>query len=272
MTTVVEDAALMMEIIGQHCTHDSTSLNLAPDNILENLPSDLKGKKIGVPWQFLEQLNPEPKAVFNQSLEILKGLGAEIVEVDLDVLKHSLAVYYIVACAEASTNLARFDGIRYGIRAKDAKTLEEVYDLSKEEGFGTEVKRRIMMGTYVLSKGYQDAYYKKAQKVRALMVQKYREAFNQCDLIATPVSPFAAFEIGAKKDPIQMYLEDIYTIGINLAGLPAVSVPAGLSKSGLPMGLQLIGAPTTDKLVLQSAYAFETVSGLKNRLPELAHA
>ena len=146
-----------------------------------------------------------------------------------------------------------------------------MYDFSKEEGFGPEVKRRILLGTYVLSKGYADAYYKKAQKVRALMVQKYREAFKKCDFIASPVSPFAAFELGAKKDPIQMYLEDIYTIGINLAGLPAISVPAALSKEGLPMGLQLIGPQLADANVIRAAHAFESISGLKNRLPEFAN-
>lgn len=267
----VEDVALVMEVIGKHCDRDSTSLPNPPENILGTFAPHLKGKKIGVSWEFLADLAPESKAIFMQSLEKLKSLGAEIVDIDLSILKHSLSVYYIVACAEASTNLARFDGIRYGVRSAKAKTLNEVYDYSKEEGFGPEVKRRILLGTYVLSKGYADAYYKKAQKVRALMVQKYKEAFKKCDLVASPVSPFAAFELGAKKDPIQLYLEDIYTISINLAGLPAISVPAALSKEGLPMGLQLIGPPLADAEVIRAAHAFETISGQKNKVPEFAN-
>lgn len=251
------DSALVMEILGRHCEKDSTSLPSPAESILPKLTGDIQGFKIGVPWQFLDGLAEEPKKVFMNALDKLKSLGCEIVDVDLSILKYSLAAYYIVACAEASTNLARFDGIRYGNRSQKAKNLDEVYDLSRDEGFGSEVKKRIMLGTYVLSKGYQDAFYKKAQKVRALMVKKYQEAFNKCDLIATPTSPFVAFEMGSIKDPIQMYLEDIYTISINLAGVPAVSIPSGNSAEGLPMGLQLIGPQTQDARVLQAAYAFE---------------
>ena len=271
MTPTVEDAALLMEVIGKHCERDSTSMDIPPEEIIGAFTPDLKNKKIGVPWEFLDKLADEPKAAFMASLEKLKGLGAEIVDVDLSILKYSLGTYYIVACAEASTNLARFDGIRYGLRSKRAKTLDEVYDFSKEEGYGAEVKRRIIMGTYVLSKGYQDAFYQKAQKVRALIIEHYKRAFSKCDLVATPVSPFAAFEIGTIHDPIQIYLEDIYTISINLAGLPAISVPAALTKTGLPMGLQLIGPHRADRHVLNAAHAFEAVSGLKNRMPELAN-
>lgn len=271
MTPTVEDAALLMEVIGKHCDRDSTSLDIPPEEIVKTLATNLKGKKIGVPWQFLEQLSQEPKAAFMESLEKLKSLGAEIVDIDLSILKYSLGTYYIVACAEASTNLARFDGIRYGVRSKQAKTLDEVYTFSKEEGYGAEVKRRIIMGTYVLSKGYQDAFYQKAQKVRALIIEHYKRAFAKCDLVATPCSPFAAFEIGTIHDPIQIYLEDIYTISVNLAGLPGISVPAALTKTGLPMGLQLIGPHMADRLVLDAAHAFEAISGLKNRMPELAN-
>ena len=181
---------------------------------------------------------------------------------DLSILKYSLPVYYILATAEASTNLARFDGIRYGVRSPRAQTLDEVYDFSKNEGFGKEVKRRILLGTFVLSAGYQDAYYKKAQKIRTLLIQSYQEAFKKCDMVASPVSPFAAFEIGSIKDPLQMYLEDIYTIGINLAGLPAISIPAGFSKDGKPMGLQLIGPQKQDVRVLQTSKAFEQATAL----------
>ncbi|MCB1113636.1 MAG: Asp-tRNA(Asn)/Glu-tRNA(Gln) amidotransferase subunit GatA, partial [Chlamydiia bacterium] len=252
-----KDAALMMEILGRPCEKDSTSLPKPEEEMLSSFDGNIQGMKIGVPWEFLDGLAEEPKKVFMAALERFKSMGCEIVDVDLSILKYSLATYYIVSSAEASTNLARFDGIRYGIRSEKAKTLDEVYDLSREEGFGPEVKRRIMLGTFVLSKGYQDAYYSKAQKVRALMVQKYAEAFEKCDLVATPTSPFAAFEIGSVKDPLQMYLEDIYTISINLAGLPAVSIPSGKTEKGLPLGLQLIGPQMEDKRVLKTADAFE---------------
>lgn len=267
--TTVSDTALLMEVLGRHCKHDSTSLAHGPEEYLSGFTGSVKGKKIGVPRQFLENLAEEPRAVFQKSLEILQDRGAEIVDVDLSILKYSIAVYYILATAEASTNLARFDGIRYGNRSPQARTLDEVYDLSKEEGFGPEVKRRIMLGTFVLSAGYQDAYYRKGQKVRTLIMQAYKKAFTQCDLIATPVSPFAAFEIGAIKDPLQMYLEDIYTIGINLAGLPAVSIPNGFSREGKPMGLQLIGPQKQDRLVLQTAHALEKDLPYALEIPEL---
>lgn len=266
----IADTAVVMEVIGRHCEKDSTSFNAPQENYLDFLNKSLEGFKIGVPWQFLEQLEPEAKAHFNQSLETLKGLGATIVDVDLSILKYALGTYYILATAEASTNLARFDGIRYGVRSPRAKTLEEVYDFSKEEGFGAEVKRRILLGTYVLSAGYQDAYYKKAQKMRTLIIQKYKDAFAKCDLVATPVSPFPAFEIGAIKDPLQMYLADIYSISINLAGIPAVSVPSGFSKDGKPIGLQLMGPQKQDSKVLHAAYAFERATPYHTAMPEIA--
>jgi aspartyl-tRNA(Asn)/glutamyl-tRNA(Gln) amidotransferase subunit A len=269
ITTTTADTALMLEVIGKHCERDSTSYQAPQEKYLTELSGTIKGMRIGVPWEFLEQLAPEPKEIFTKSLDVLKELGAQIVEVDLSILKYSLAVYYILATAEASTNLARFDGIRYGVRSSRAKTLDEVYDFSKEEGFGHEVKRRILLGTYVLSAGYQDAYYKKAQKVRTLLIQRYKEAFEKCDLIATPVSPFTAFEIGAIQDPLQMYLEDIYTIGSNLAGLPAISVPGGFSKGGKPIGLQLIGPQMQDARVLRGADAFEKATRYSSAVPEL---
>jgi aspartyl-tRNA(Asn)/glutamyl-tRNA(Gln) amidotransferase subunit A len=268
LTTTCEDAALIMEILGRHCERDSTSYPAPQENYHEKLKGGIQGMRIGVPWEFLDQLAPEPKQVFKTALATLESLGAQIVEVDLSILKYSLAVYYILATAEASTNLARFDGIRYGHRSANAQTLDEVYELSKEEGFGAEVKRRILLGTYVLSAGYQDAYYKKAQKVRTLLIQKFKETFKQCDLVATPTSPFTAFEIGAIKDPLQMYLEDIYAIGINLAGLPAISVPEGFSKEGKPLGLQLIGPQMEDARVLKAAYTFEKATQYHLAIPE----
>lgn len=254
-TTTVKDAALVMEVIGQHCEKDSTSLISSPD--VYSFSKNLKGIKIGVPYQFLEGLQEDQRELFNKSLTVLKELGSEIVDVDLSILKYSIAVYYIISTAEASTNLARFDGIRYGVRSPKAKTLDEVYEFSKEEGFGPEVKRRILLGTYVLSSGFQDAYYKKAQKVRTLMIQHCNEAFKKCDLIAMPTSPFAAFEAGSIKDPLQMYLADIYTIAANLAGIPSISVPGGFTKDCKPIGFQLMGAQKCDVRVMQGAYAYE---------------
>lgn len=270
LTLTAADAALVMEVLGQHCEKDSTSLKWSAEDYLNLLNKDLKGIKIGVPRQFLEGLGDEARQIFERSLQELQGLGATIVDVDLSILKYALGTYYILATAEASTNLARYDGIRYGLRSSRAKTLEEVYTFSKEEGFGSEVKRRILLGTYVLSAGYQDAYYKKAQKVRTLIIDKYEEAFKNCDLVATPVSPYPAFEIGAIKDPLQMYLADIYSISINLAGLPAVSVPSGFSADGKPIGLQLVGPQKQDRKVLQAAYAFEQATPYHNAIPRFA--
>lgn len=256
--TNTADAALVMEVIGTHCEKDSTSIPAGKETYLDKFNQSLAGMKVGVPFQFLSDLKGESKKAFDHSLEVLKNKGASIVEVDLSTLKYSIAVYYILATAEASTNLARFDGVRYGVRAPDAETLDQVYDRSKEMGFGKEVKRRIMLGTFVLSTGYQDAYYKKAQKVRTLMIDQYKKAFESCDLIAMPVATSGAFKIGSKKDPLEMYLEDIYTISINLAGLPAVSIPNGFTESTLPLGLQLIGPQKEDARVLSYAHALES--------------
>lgn len=261
------DAALVMEVLGAHCERDSTSLQLPAEEYLCCFDGNIKGLRVGVPSKFLQDLNAEAKLNFDNALEHLKSLGAEIIDIDLSILSNSIAVYYILATAEASTNLARFDGIRYGVRSARAKSLSEVYDLSKEEGFGPEVKRRILLGTYVLSAGYQDAYYRKAQKVRTLMIESYRQAFTKCDLIATPVSPTAAFEIGAIKDPLQMYLADIYTIGINLAGLPAISLPHGFTADGRPVGLQLVGPQKHDVRVFHAAHALEQSMKQPQRLP-----
>ncbi len=256
-SNTVEDTALLMEVIGRHCEKDSTSLQIPQENYTQLLKQDLKGKKVGVPWKFLEELNGEMNQNFKQSVETLKKLGAEIVDIDLSILKYSIAVYYVIATAEASTNLARFDGIRYGMRSQRAKTLEEIYDFSKQEGFGPEVKNRILLGTFVLSSGFQDAYYKKAQKVRTLIIQKFREAFTKCDLVAMPSSPFAAFTIGEIQEPVQMYLQDIYTICANLCGLPSISIPSGFTKGKKPLALQFLGPLLHDKEVLAAAHAFE---------------
>lgn len=260
------DVAMFMEVIGKHCDKDSTSLNIPADQY--TFRDNLKGMTVGVPWQFVQDMKPESRKLFEESIENLKSLGCTIVDIDLSILKYAIATYYILATAEASTNLARFDGVRYGVRAKEAKTLDQVYDLSKEQGFGAEVKRRILLGTFVLSAGYQDAYYRKAQKIRTLMKQRFSSIFETCNLIAMPTSVGTAFEAGAIQDPIQMYLEDIYTIGVNLAGLPAVSVPAGFIKK-MPFGLQLIGPQKGDVTVLQAAEVFERHLKLTPTHPEL---
>lgn len=262
-----EDIGLAMEVMGRHDPHDATSLPGHPEEYL--LDGDLKGKKIGVPWDFLVDLQPEPKANFMEALEVLKSLGCEIVPIDLNILKYSLATYYIIATAEASTNLARFDGIRYGIRSPRAETLEQVYDYSRTEGFGREVKKRIFLGTYVLSAGYQDDYYKQATRVRVKIIESFNVAFEKCAVIAIPVCPTAAFEKGTIQDPLQMYLQDIYTIGVNLARLPAISVPSGFSVQKRPFGLQLIGAKREDTLVCRMAYSYEKAAPFSQEIPPL---
>ena len=255
MANCVADAALTMEVIGRHCPRDATSLDFPPE--IYSLPIDLKEIKLGVPWQFLNSLKPEIKTNFTHSVEVMKGLGAKVIDVNLDILKYSIGVYYVLATAEASTNLARFDGVRYGVRSKNAKNLEEIYELSRKEGFGKEVKKRIMLGTYVLSAGFQDAYYKKAQKVRTLMLDAFDDAFSHCDAVLLPVAPSGAFESGSIHDPVEMYLQDIFTIPADLAGLPAISVPSGFDGRGMPLGFQIIGPQMCDVPVLQYAYAYE---------------
>lgn len=269
LTHNVADAALLLEVIGKHCPNDSTSLNLPTEPYVEKLNRPIKGAKIGVPWRFLEKLAAPAKENFERNLHVFQDLGATIVDVDLDILNSSVAVYYILATAEASTNLARYDGIRYGKRSSRAQTLEEVYDFSKQEGFGPEVKRRIMLGTYVLSAGYQDAYYKKAQKVRTLMIRQFKKAFSICDVIATPTTPSSAFKIGEFLDPIQMYLQDIYTIPANLAGLPAISIPSGFCKEGKPFGLHLTGPQMHDGEVLRFAHQFEKATDFAKKTPPM---
>ncbi len=247
-----------MEVIGKHCPHDATSLELPPESYTLS-PHLESGTVIGVPWEFLKGLKPEILANFEHSIEKMKSLGAKIVDVDLNILKSSIAVYYILATAEASTNLARFDGIRYGVRAKETKTLEDVYEMSRENGFGREVKKRIILGTYVLSSGFQDAYYKKAQKVRTLILDAFEKAFGQCDAIAMPVTTSSAFEHGAFQDPLELYLQDIFTVPANLAGVPAISVPSGFDSRGMPLGVQFMGPQMCDVSVIKLAYAFEQV-------------
>lgn len=268
-STTVEDTALIMEVLGRHCSHDSTSLSLDPEPYVHKLHQPFQAGPIGIPYHFLDQLKGEAKESFFHALETFKEKGATFVDVDLDILKYSIAIYYIVSTAEASTNLARFDGIRYGLRSERAKTLDEVYNFSKQEGFGAEVKRRILLGTFVLSSGYQDAYYNQALKVRTIIIEKFKEAFKKCRIIAMPTSPLTAFEIGAIKNPLDMYLQDIFTIGANLAGLPSISIPCGLSSENKPFGLQLLGPQMHDAAVLSYAHAFEKAHNFSTKVPPL---
>lgn len=265
----VEDVALIMETIGHHCAWDSTSLDTPPGKFQKALDGNLEGLRVGVPHSFLDDLEGEPRKYFEENLDKFRELGATVVDVDLDILRYSIATYYIIATAEASTNLARFDGVRYGVRSEKAKTLDEVYDLSRQEGFGPEVKRRIILGTFVLSSGYQDAYYKQAQRVRTIMIQKFATAFKNCDIIAMPSSPSTAFKIGAKQDPLQLYLEDLYTIGANCAGVPAISVPAGIASDGKPLGFQLVGPQQGDVEVVRIAAALASATGHTQLMPQL---
>jgi aspartyl-tRNA(Asn)/glutamyl-tRNA(Gln) amidotransferase subunit A len=267
--TNVEDTAYIMDVIGQPCKSDSTNIQTAPSSFLEELKKPLTHAKIGVPWEFLKHLDKESRSNFENSIEVLKGLGHTIVDIDLTLLKYSIATYYILATAEASTNLARYDGIRYGVRSPKATTLDEVYDLSKQEGFGPEVKSRILLGTYVLSSGYEGSFYKKAQQVRTLIIEQIQEAFALCNLIAMPSSPFPAFKLGSIQDPLQMYLQDIYTIAANLAGLPAISIPSGFSKNHMPFGLQILGPQLQDHVVLQMAHQFEMSTSFHKPIPPL---
>lgn len=259
MTKDVEDAALLLNIIAGHDENDSTSVKREKIDYTKNLKNSIQGMKIGVPKEFFgEGINPEVKKSLENSIEEYKKLGAIVEECSLDVSESSLAAYYIIACAEASSNLGRFDGIRYGYRAKDYKNLKELFVKSRTEGFGKEVKRRIILGTYVLSSGYYDAFYKKAQKVRTYVKNKFDECFKKYDVLLTPVAPTTAFDIGSKtNNPLEMYLADICTVSINIASVPAISIPCGVDSNNMPIGMQLIGNRFEEEKILNAAYAIE---------------
>ena len=260
ITKDVSDAALLLGVIAGHDPMDSTSADLpVPDYTKALRKKDLKKLTVGVPVEFFaEGLDPEVEQAVKAAIGELKNLGGMIKEIHLPRTDAAVAVYYVIATAEASSNLARYDGVKFGLRAKETKDLLDLYTQTRQEGFGPEVKRRIMLGTYALSSGYYDAYYGKAQAVRTLICQDFRTAFQDVDLIVTPVTPTPAFRLGEKcEDPLQMYLSDIYTISINLAGLPAISVPCGFSKAGLPIGVQLIGRPFEEETLLRAAHAYE---------------
>ncbi|MEZ5307354.1 MAG: Asp-tRNA(Asn)/Glu-tRNA(Gln) amidotransferase subunit GatA [Pyrinomonadaceae bacterium] len=253
------EIAKVLGVVAGRDGRDATTADVEVPDYEAALENDLSGKTIGVPRAlFGEGLDSEVREAVENGIVSLAGMGAKIVDVELPHIKYGIAVYYIIATAEASSNLARFDGVRYGHRAADASGLREMYMKTREEGFGAEVKRRIMLGTYVLSSGYYDAYYSKAQKVRTLLKQDYEKVFSTCDAIVTPTSPTTAFRIGdCSDDPLAMYLNDIYTASANLAGIPGLSVPCGLSSEGLPIGLQLLGDHWSESTLLNIGYRFE---------------
>ncbi len=261
MTKTVTDAAIMLGAMVGYDAKDSTSANVAVPDFRAALSGDIKGLRVGIPSEYrLDGMDSEIAALWEQGIEWLKGAGAEIKDVSLPTTKYALPTYYIVAPAEASANLARYDGVRYGLRVP-GDSLDDMYMNTRGEGFGDEVKRRILIGTYVLSAGYYDAYYLKAQKVRTLIKRDFDKVFGEVDVLLTPTAPSAAFAIGEKQDdPIAMYLNDVFTVPTSLAGLPGISVPAGLNKDGLPLGLQLIGPAFDEETVLRAAHVLETAA------------
>ena len=262
-----EDAALMTNVMAGLDNKDSTSIDKPVEDYTATLNDSLEGLKIGIPKQhFAEGLTAEVEKGIREALSEYEKLGASIIEVDLPNNHLSVSAYYVVAPAEASANLSRYDGVRYGYRCEDPVDLEDMYKRTRSEGFGDEVKRRILVGTYALSAGYYDAYYKKAQKIRRLIKNDFVEAFKEVDVIVGPTSPHTAFELGAKTDPVTMYLEDIYTIAVNLAGLPGISIPAGLA-SGLPIGMQIVGKDFGEAKLLNVAHQFQQVTDWHRQKP-----
>ncbi|WP_223642838.1 Asp-tRNA(Asn)/Glu-tRNA(Gln) amidotransferase subunit GatA [Corallococcus sp. EGB] len=259
MARTVGDTAALFQLIARHDPLDSTSADVETPDCLTGLEDGVRGLKLGVPREyFAEGMDPEVAGTLRASLEELEKLGATLVDVSLPHTKYALATYYLLASSEASSNLARYDGVRYGQRAKDARGLKELYTQTRGQGFGAEVKRRIMLGTYALSAGYYDAYYLRAQKVRTLIREDFTKVFQQVDAIVSPTSPVPAFKLGSKvDDPLSMYLMDVYTLPCNLAGLPGLSVPCGFTQGGLPMGMQLLGRPFDEARLLRIARAFE---------------
>ena len=259
ITKDVEDSAMLLNIIAGHDEKDSTSANKPIKDYTKNLKDGVKGLRIGVPKEFFgEGINEEVKEALRNAIDIYKQMGAEVEECSLDIADEALAVYYIIACAEASSNLGRFDGIRYGYRTENFENLNDIFVNSRSEGFGAEVKRRIILGTYVLSSGYYDAYYKKAQKVRTFINKEFERLFKEYDVLITPTSPTVAYEIATKsKNPLEMYLADLCTVSLNITGLPGISIPCGVDKQGLPIGMQIIGKRFDEETILKTAYAAE---------------
>jgi aspartyl-tRNA(Asn)/glutamyl-tRNA(Gln) amidotransferase subunit A len=270
-TKTVEEAAILLEIIAGHDTRDNTSVDVAVPKYTASLGGGVKGLRLGVPKEyFVDGMDPEVEKAVRAAIDEYRSQGAEIVEVSLPHTQYAVAVYYIIATAEASANLARFDGVRYGRRVKDPKDILDMYRRTRAEGFGAEVKRRIILGTYVLSSGYYDAYYNRAQKVRRMIADDFRQAFKKCDALLTPTSPTPAFKLGERtQDPLQMYLADIFTIAANLAGICGVSIPCGFATGKLPIGLQIIGPKWGEETMLRVAHAYEQATPWHKEKPPL---
>ena len=267
----VRDAAILLDALCGHDPLDSTSARCDPPSFAATLRPDVGGLRLGVPREYFEDgIQPEVESCVREAIAVLESLGASVEMISLPHTEYAIATYYLVATAEASSNLARYDGIRYGRRASGAANLLDTYRRSREEGFGAEVKRRILLGTYALSAGYYDAYYGKAQRVRTLVRRDFDEAFRRCDVLVAPTAPTTAFRLGEKTaDPLTMYLSDVLTISVNLAGLPGMSLPCGVDGEGLPIGLQLIGRPFGEEEMLRAAYAYERASEWNRQRPPL---
>ncbi len=271
LTKDVTDCALMMNAIAGHDPMDSTSADIACPDFTRALVEDVKGLRLGMPKEyFIEGMDAEVEQAVKEAIMLLEKAGAVIKNIHLPHTPYAIATYYLLATAEASSNLARYDGVKYGYRTKQAKDLMEMYMKTRSEGFGPEVKRRIMLGTYALSAGYYDAYYRKAQQVRTLIKDDFDTAWNEVDAILTPTAPTPAFMVGEKtQDPLQMYLSDIFTISVNLAGIPAIAIPCGFTKSGLPIGLQILGRPFDEETILRVAYTYEQETEWRKRKPSI---
>jgi aspartyl-tRNA(Asn)/glutamyl-tRNA(Gln) amidotransferase subunit A len=271
ITKDVEDAALLLQVIAGHDKRDSTSVDRPVPDFRNSLREPLKGLRLGIPKEyFIEGMNPEVAAAVQGAIKTCEDLGAEMLEVSLPHTDYGVAAYYIIAPAEASSNLARYDGVKYGFRTSDSRDLINMYCQSRLQGFGFEVKRRIMLGTYVLSAGYYEAYYRKASQVRTLIRQDFLDAFERCDALLTPVAPMPAFKIGEKKDdPLQMYLSDVFTLPASLAGIPGISVPCGYTSEKLPIGLQILGRHFQEELILRVAFQYEQATKEQRMKPAL---
>jgi aspartyl-tRNA(Asn)/glutamyl-tRNA(Gln) amidotransferase subunit A len=271
ITKDVTDTAILMNVIAGRDLRDSTSVEIPVPDFTKALVKDVKGMKVGMPKEyFIEGMDPEVEKAVRDAVRTLEGLGAKVVEISLPHTAYAVATYYILATSEASSNLARYDGVKYGFRVQGPKDLMDMYKRSRDQGFGAEVKRRIMLGTYALSAGYYEAYYKKGQQVRTLIKRDFDEAFRTVDVVATPTSPTAAFRIGEKTtDPLQMYLSDIFTISVNLAGIPGISIPCGFTKNNLPIGLQLLGRHFDEESVIRAAYAYEQATEWHRKRPKI---
>ena len=274
ITKDVTDCAILLNVITGHDEKDSTSVNKEKVDYTKALKNNVKGLKIGIPKEYFgEGIQTQVKESLEQAIETYKKLGAVVEECTLDIADYALATYYIIACAEASSNLGRFDGIRYGYRTQNYETLQDIYRNSRSEAFGDEVKRRIILGTYVLSSGYYDAYYKKAQQVRTLVKKEFDKLFEKYDILLTPTSPNVAFEIGTKSNnPLEMYLADICTVPVNIGGLPGISLPCGVDSKGMPIGMQLIGNKFAEETILNAAYTYEQEIKFREKYePKLVH-